>query len=834
MASNDPPKKSSAKNVPRKPEVPPKPAAQSAGPGSLGSAGVALRVVAARPVELRHLGQPPQIPRKPRIHPRRLLPLVGEGKERAFHSATPAASIASRAFPARLAAGDDLALVMNTELSDPAAQGVSANVNEPSAAINGQVAFYTGNWYASVSTDGGETFKFIDPNHTAQPAESFCCDQVMLYLPTIDTFVWLLQYGPEKDNFQRLAFAKSGDVGADLSKWRMFDIGTDFLDVKGAFLDFPDLAFSDNFLYVTTNIFTGDSRVGAAVVRISLQSIAAGNPTAEKSVSMVLFSFRVAENCRETAYFAAHQDTSTLAVFSWPENQAQPTQSSVGVARWLGRNGYQSRTPDGRRWLDRADPRITGAALAGSELWFAWAVDRGSNQRPNPFVQIARISVPDLTLIENVNVFDTDSATCYGGLSSNANNEVAISYVIGGGPKFPSHVVGILTNARRDVMVAAGDRAPMADPRSGNFEWGDYLTVRPVFPDRKLFAATGYVLKGQQDGNNVDATPHFVIFGRAGDAPASGGGGAPIGGGGVGPLAGGGGAGPAIVGGGGAPTPVGDGPIDVNLLDAVNPAVAATIKNACMSAGQAAPMAMPAAVALQFVTKPGTERWNVKTGQDEDVALVGKNIIAGQNLGAGIVTATIEELMQMPRTSDTQDVNSINAAFNSKRIRPLELVIWQIDVRITAMKQEADGDYHLVLQGSSGGHMIGEIPTPSKTFIGTSPWMANIKAVRQQVDDKFVSKLSPADFVPMNGVLVPRASLSMQPREMPELAGRLPLSFVTPPEGKESTMVAFKTQLPVTRARLTGVGFFDRVHNQTGVSLTNGVELHPVLKIEFL
>ncbi len=133
MASNDPPKKSSAKNVPRKPEVPPKPAAQSAGPGSLGSAGVALRVVAARPVELRHLGQPPQIPRKPRIHPRRLLPLVGEGKERAFHSATPAASIASRAFPARLAAGDDLALVMNTELSDPAAQGVSANVNEPSA-----------------------------------------------------------------------------------------------------------------------------------------------------------------------------------------------------------------------------------------------------------------------------------------------------------------------------------------------------------------------------------------------------------------------------------------------------------------------------------------------------------------------------------------------------------------------------------------------------------------------------------------------------------------------------------------------------------------------------
>jgi len=30
------------------------------------------------------------------------------------------------------------------------------------------------------------------------------------------------------------------------------------------------------------------------------------------------------------------------------------------------------------------------------------------------------------------------------------------------------------------------------------------------------------------------------------------------------------------------------------------------------------------------------------------------------------------------------------------------------------------------------------------------------------------------------------------------------------------------------------VGFFDKVHGQTGVSQFNGIELHPVLKIEFL
>jgi len=69
---------------------------------------------------------------------------------------------------------------------------------------------------------------------------------------------------------------------------------------------------------------------------------------------------------------------------------------------------------------------------------------------------------------------------------------------------------------------------------------------------------------------------------------------------------------------------------------------------------------------------------------------------------------------------------------------------------------------------------------------------------------------------------------------MPEFMARLPMSFVTPRPGRESTVPAFKTQVSPTRARLTGVGFFDKVHGQTGVSQFNGIELHPVLKIEFL
>src|SRR5260370_8437790 len=74
-------------------------------------------------------------------------------------------------------------------------------------------------------------------------------------------------------------------------------------------------------------------------------------------------------------------------------------------------------------------------------------------------------------------------------------------------------------------MVGKGDRGPLADSQ-GQFDWGDYLTTRPVFPDRTLFAAAGYSLIGNVDGDNLDATPRFVIFGRA----AAGGGGGVVGG----------------------------------------------------------------------------------------------------------------------------------------------------------------------------------------------------------------------------------------------------------------------------------------------------------------
>jgi hypothetical protein len=770
---------------------------------------------------VQHLASPPRFEKPKRIHPRRVLPAVRRGRQRAFHSVTPELAL-FRSAPEAI--GSNLAIVTKTALTAPGASDTAASVGEPSTAINDQIVLYTGNWYAAVSTDAGKTFSFIDPATAFQsfdpPGSSFCCDQVVNYIPTIDTFVWLLQYGPDTgNNIQRLAFARTADVAA--KRWKLFDITTDAIGAKGAFMDFPDLAVGEGALYVTTNVFSGNN-VGSAVVRIPFSGIASGQIVARPFLDFEFNSFRVAQTCRATAYFAAHKDTATLAVFSWPEAEDAPQQNLIGVSNWIGENGYTSDLPDGRTWLDRCDPRITGATLAGKEAWFAWNVDKGSNGRPHAFVQIARIDTSDFTLIENINIFDNQSATAYCGMGTNSDNEVGITYMLGGGSKPLTHMAGIMTNERKNIEVAVSARGPL-DPRTGKGEWGDYLTVRRAQPQQKLFAVAGYTMDGPGDGSDRDATPRFVLFGRA---SAVAGGAAPE----APPVTGGDTTAPAA----GAPEapPAGVPFTDVNTLPVVNASIARKVLNAAIQAGGVQPQDLAAPplrfVEPELVTKPGVERWAIKTGQDSEVANVGDLGVAP---GKGIVPVTVEELIRIPRPANMLPVTSEIKAFETKRAAPVEFIVWQITGSIIFLKLETDGDYHVVVQGSSGDTVIVEIPTPTSPFLGSSPWVANIKAARAAVDQKFSNILKAANFTPLDGTLVPRDSVSVQTQALPP---GLPESLTTPPEGSKVQVPTFKTAIPATRARVTGIGFFDRVHGQNGVATLNGIELHSVLKIEFI
>lgn len=117
----------------------------------------------------------------------------------------------------------------------------------------------------------------------------------------------------------------------------------------------------------------------------------------------------------------------------------------------------------------------------------------------------------------------------------------------------------------------------------------------------------------------------------------------------------------------------------------------------------------------------------------------------------------------------------------NSRVQPTETTTFVLNATLVQYKIESDSDYHLVLKDSQGNTMIAEIPDPACVGSG-SPFAAAIANARAEFDAKYTASTS----------------------------------FGT-------------ANIPV---QVTGVGFFDFAHGQTGVA-PNAVELHPVLDIVF-
>ncbi len=184
----------------------------------------------------------------------------------------------------------------------------------------------------------------------------------------------------------------------------------------------------------------------------------------------------------------------------------------------------------------------------------------------------------------------------------------------------------------------------------------------------------------------------------------------------------------------------------------------------------------------------GHERWDVKTGTDNDSGKIqGLDQVDGitvetdlDALPAPIHKITIAEMIKW-KAPYKKALRQADAS----RFSPQETIIWVLDAKLIKYKQEADSDFHLVLEDENGKTIIAEIPSPS--CVGaSSPFKSLISAARSD----FVEEIAPPSH------------------------GRGQIQDVD------------------MAVRVVGVGFFDFLHGQTGVA-PNGIELHPVLKIMF-
>ena len=343
--------KAGAKVRKSKTKKPPRRAAPPEGARVLGVTKAKLSL-SRRPVQVERLPTPEGFPHRKRIHTRKFIPklpfgdVVGDPDPNlplALGGAGPSGAMAAPARPGAMAApaqpvvaaATGIKVQRNIRLGAVATADTASHVCEPSVAINGNQLFVTGNWFASHSCDGGQTFQYVNP-YAAFPSPTgsgFCCDQVVLFSPRFDCFFWLLQYtqNSQGENIQRVAHASSDDVAA--GRWSYVDISSASLGLSGSWLDFPDLGLTDNKLYVTTNAFSGKSWSGTALVRIDIDKLLAGQVVAEKIVTQELFNFRLAQNCDDTIYWATHVSNSRMRVYAWKEANAAPTNFEVSIPR---------------------------------------------------------------------------------------------------------------------------------------------------------------------------------------------------------------------------------------------------------------------------------------------------------------------------------------------------------------------------------------------------------------------------------------------------------------------------------------------------------------------
>ncbi len=404
---------------------------------------------------------------------------IPRGPPRLLFPPTPTGTDAGTA-----AGSPSVSIPINTGNPDADATAIPPDPN--AAASMGGVVLSTYNTHIKYSTDAGASFTDVNikgpqpgnPSRTTFFPESdggVCCDQVVVYLPTQNLFVWLLQYNPitacatncgppvaknatykiTQPSRVRIAWATPAAIKSDFwNAWSYADLtGPQLGTTNAEWMDYPDLAWSNDFLYFMIdhgNTTPGQVYTGRRLVaRLSLADIA--NPSA----SVVNFGFAelTGSNGLNKSHFVQRaparmvvgslDNSSTMRVFVWNDQDNTISSSTVGISSINQGANYSSTGPDGADWLAVSFPgNITGAAFrnvslglgAGTQDQYIFAFDAGQSPpgRPQAYVRLESLtpSGGGFTVAEEYDIWNGGFAFAMAALSSDSQlvrPEIAIN-----------------------------------------------------------------------------------------------------------------------------------------------------------------------------------------------------------------------------------------------------------------------------------------------------------------------------------------------------------------------------------------------------------------------
>ena len=399
----------------------------------------------------------------------------------------------------------------------------SSNINEPSVAQAGQNVVYTGNWYAARSTDAGATWSYVNPY--ADFAD-FCCDQDVVYDKGRDIFLWFRQgVVPFSGTQNVFKLGVSGNGGASFCTYTVAPT-----NVSGVFtnreFDYPHLALSNNFLYISTNMFfTGGDFDQMLLLRWPLDALAtcSGFSYSFWGASTGWTWTPVENGVTTQMYLGDHVDTSTFRVYRQPESSTTLFWVDRTIDAWTFTNRDGScPVLGGRNPCLRADQRVLsgwvrslGDGQEGErEIGFFWNVKEGGGF-PFPYVNAAVFRERDQVYTGQPLIWNENYAWHYAAAAPNRRGDLGIGVFLFASNANPQYWIGVDDDYNGappgwEVYLAkASSGAPSGD------SWGDYIRVRLLDPVGVGWVGTGYFRKF--NGVTTKSKPYFVIFGRERD-----------------------------------------------------------------------------------------------------------------------------------------------------------------------------------------------------------------------------------------------------------------------------------------------------------------------------
>jgi hypothetical protein len=422
-----------------------------------------------------------------------------------------------KAGPSELSRRGDGAIltVRDHPLTDAETRSMVLSVPEPGLAVSEQNVLVVGLSFASFSQDGGASFKYWDARRifpVRKNTKDVIDTQIAAYDPARQLMIWLLTYGnPDTgENWYRLGIAKGADIA--LAHWKHYDFPPrDFGDFEKPLLYFPDLALGKNYLYLSSNLFNGQSSrpVGTVIMRVPLDDLADHIPKEKLSTEFFLvenaLQLRSAQGAGTTMYWVGVKDTASLRVISWPEDDTARSREML-VRPWSNKL-FSAVGPDGKEALKGASTRLWRPWVSGGTLGFAWTAAEDL-EHPQVHVRASLIDTMTYTVTNQPDIWSREMALAFPSVATDQAGGVGI-LLYGVGPNHKPDVVLGALRSEPDGRLS-WDLAPLSGGGVDKTRWGAEFAIRPVPGHPRVWAAACYDFPGEPE--NLDGRVHIVLF----------------------------------------------------------------------------------------------------------------------------------------------------------------------------------------------------------------------------------------------------------------------------------------------------------------------------------